>query len=210
MNNTKMKNLRKMGGVIAFLAGVIAISGSASAINIIVEQRNSNFSDTSLNLGQSFINDPSGTGATIKLNSWTFRLADATSATAVLVRTLNIYLGTGNGGTLVGSSTTTASSSFAGGNSVQWTFAGGLNIIDNLTYSSVISGNSNIRVSAGNNPYANGVEVADTFTDPDSDLVFQGNFSAAAPVPFEFEASGGLAMLGAGWLLRRHLQKKKS
>lgn len=32
--------------------------------------------------------------------------------------------------------------------------------------------------------------------------------SAPSPVPFEFEASGGILMLGAAWLLRKRLQKK--
>lgn len=34
--------------------------------------------------------------------------------------------------------------------------------------------------------------------------------ATAVPVPFEFEATSGLAMLGGAWLLRKHLQKKKS
>ncbi|OIP78563.1 MAG: hypothetical protein AUK48_01405 [Oscillatoriales cyanobacterium CG2_30_44_21] len=32
--------------------------------------------------------------------------------------------------------------------------------------------------------------------------------SAPAPVPFEFEASGGMLMLGAAWLWKKNLQKK--
>ncbi|PZU97120.1 MAG: hypothetical protein DCE90_08280 [Pseudanabaena sp.] len=32
--------------------------------------------------------------------------------------------------------------------------------------------------------------------------------ATAIPVPFEFEATGGLAMLGGAWLLRKHLKKK--
>ena len=40
------------------------------------------------------------------------------------------------------------------------------------------------------------------------------NFSSfkinATAVPFEFEATGGLVMLGGAWLLHKHLQKKKT
>ena len=32
----------------------------------------------------------------------------------------------------------------------------------------------------------------------------------ATAVPFEFEATGGLVMLGGAWLLHKHLQKKKT
>ncbi len=36
---------------------------------------------------------------------------------------------------------------------------------------------------------------------------FDINATAATAVPFEFEATGGLAILGGAWLLRRHLKK---
>jgi hypothetical protein len=36
---------------------------------------------------------------------------------------------------------------------------------------------------------------------------FDINATAATAVPFEFEATGGLAILGGDWLLRRHLKK---
>jgi hypothetical protein len=32
----------------------------------------------------------------------------------------------------------------------------------------------------------------------------------ATPVPFDFDPSFGVAVLGGGWLLRKHLKKKKS
>jgi len=35
-------------------------------------------------------------------------------------------------------------------------------------------------------------------------------FTTATPVPFEFEPTGGLMVLGGAWLLRRHLKNKKS
>ena len=36
----------------------------------------------------------------------------------------------------------------------------------------------------------------------------EGGVITASPVPFEFEASGGILMLGAAWVLRKKLQKK--
>ncbi len=109
-----------MGGIIALLASFVAISDSASAINLTVSQPINETRFDGTNIGQSFINDPSGTGATIKLNDWTFGLDSAADANDALTRTLSIFLGGGNSGTLVGSSTTTALSSFAGGDSCRW------------------------------------------------------------------------------------------
>jgi hypothetical protein len=37
-------------------------------------------------------------------------------------------------------------------------------------------------------------------------VTFEGNFT---PIPFEFEASGGIAIWGGAWLLRKQLQKRK-
>jgi hypothetical protein len=39
---------------------------------------------------------------------------------------------------------------------------------------------------------------------------FDINATAATAVPFDFEPTGGLAILGGAWLLRRHLKNKKS
>ena len=87
--------------------------------------------------------------------------------------------------------------------------AGGLDLIDTSTYTAVISGFITYRENS-TNPYPNGAEFIGTSNETGFDTVFQGNFSSATPVPFEFEPTGGLMVLGGGWLLRRHLKKKKS
>ena len=43
-----------------------------------------------------------------------------------------------------------------------------------------------------------------------SSTVFNSFNINATAVPFEFEATGGLVMLGGAWLLHKHLQKKKT
>ena len=44
----------------------------------------------------------------------------------------------------------------------------------------------------------------------DDDTTFNSFEINATAVPFEFEATGGLVMLGGAWLLHKHLQKKKT
>jgi hypothetical protein len=131
-----------------------------------------------------------------------------------LTKALNIYTGgNGSAGTLVGSSTSTALSSFGSGNSVTWTFAAGLALTDNVLYSAMVATGGGITFSDQNgNLYASGTEVSVTVPQTAYDLVFQGNFSAtsATAVPFEFETTSGLAILGGAWLVRKRLQQKKS
>jgi hypothetical protein len=174
-------------------------------------------------VGQSFINDSTGNGTAIKLYDWTFGLSQ-TSISSALTKTLDIYRDTdnsgafiGTNGTVVGSSTVTSLSSFAGGNSVTWTFTGGLDLIDNATYYAIIrysrSSIGNIFLQknpSGSDPYLDGLFISGATPGPLTDTVFQANFSPPTPVPFEFDPTGGLMVLGGGWLLRRHLKKKKS
>ncbi|MEI6428010.1 MAG: hypothetical protein WCO45_06410 [Pseudanabaena sp. ELA607] len=132
-----------------------------------------------------------------------------------MTKTLNIYTGgNGSAGTLVGSSTSTSLSSFGtGGNSVTWTFAAGLALTDNALYSAIVATGGGINFSEQSaNPYPNGTEILGTTPQSFFDTVFQGNFSATpvTAVPFEFETTSGLAILGGAWLVRRRLQQKKS
>ena len=201
----------------AILAVSLALAESALAINLTISNAvtavGSN-TPTANNIGQSFINDPIGTGSPILLNDWTFDFTNSTSATSALANTLSIYLGGGIGsGTILGSSTsTTLVTFFTSPNSVRWNFAGGVSLVDNQLYTAVIQGStSSLSLEFSSNPYPNGNYFFNGTTSvPSVDLVFEGNFSpAATPVPFEFDASGGLAMLGAGWLLRKRFQKKQ-
>jgi hypothetical protein len=198
-----------MGGVAALLASTLAISNAAEAINLTVSNTTATGTAGFTNTGQSFVNDPSGNGTAILLNDWTFAFLTGNIATAA-GETLNIYAGTGNGGLLKGSSNITAITTLNGFSAVTWTFAGGLSLIDKDTYTANINTANalNFQFSSGT-PYLNGVLTSDAVPVSSLDTTFQGNFSSATAVPFEFEPTGGLMVVGGVWLLRRHLKKKK-
>ena len=59
------------------------------------------------------------------------------------------------------------------------------------------------------NGYQSSTDNGVTYTADTIFNSFQIN-ATAVPVPFEFEATGGLVMLGGAWLLHKHLQKKKT
>jgi hypothetical protein len=180
----------------------------SDAINLRISNTSSNNTDSSTNFGQSFINNSNGSGVNIVLNDWLFAFADATNANNALSKTLSIYSGGGNGGTLLASSTNTAITSFAGFDSVRWTFTGGVSIVDNQTYTAVIEGSSGVLRKLNSDSYPNGSPFYSGSPDPFTELVFEGNFTPN-PIPFEFEASGGVAILGGAWFFRKQLQKRK-
>ncbi len=124
---------------------------------------------------------------------------------------LKIYAGTGNGGTLVGSSSTTTNTTLGGFPSTTWTFVGGLGLIDNATYTAEVDAGSGVLSFQGltSDTYPNGALTSNSSAFTGFDTVFQGNFSTTA-VPFEFEPTGGLAILGGAWLLSKRLMKKKA
>lgn len=218
MIDTKAESLMKMGGVIAILATTLAVADAATAINLNIGNASNNTFLGKLSnetVGQSFINDPiNGTGASILLNDWTFKVNDSSGFSFPPPplsgpATLTIYAGTGIGGTVIGSTATYTTASTFPENTATWTFAGGLTLIDNLTYTAAVTSSARLSFPASDaNPYANGVATRSDGVDLSSfDTVFSANFTEATPVPFEFEASGGLLILGGGWLLHRHLKK---
>jgi hypothetical protein len=216
----KTESLIKMGGVIALLATTLAVSDSATAINLTIGNSSSNSSifGSPNFVGQSFINDPTnGTGASILLNDWTFGVyqfngGSLTNQPITGSAILKIYAGTGIGSTLIGSATTYTTAGSGVNSTANWTFAGGLSLIDNQIYTAVLektSGASPQFRTSNANPYANGIVTQNSGNSTGSDTVFSANFSAApTAVPFDFEPTGGLLVLGGGWLLRRHLKKR--
>jgi len=157
------------------------------------------------NFGQSFINDPLGTGETIKLNTWTASFLFGGSREAAAAATLTIRNGVGNAGSVVGTSSS-ATTGTIGGQSVTWTFAGGLNLIDTSTYTAVLAPSLGYRLS--NNRYANGALTNNTARIVTLDTSFEATFSAATPVPFEFSPALGLVGLGVLWSGKKFLSKK--
>ncbi len=138
----------------------------------------------------------------------------------VVGRELRVFTGNGNSGTQIGSSLTSIVTTLAGLTATRWTFTGGLTLIDNQTYTAVLVGGTDIpdgvllfNASAAN-PYANGFatfgsnpfDIGENF-----DTVFSANFSSAStPVPFDFEPSAGLAVLGGLWLGRKYLKNRQN
>ena len=201
------------------LATTLAISDSATAINLTIGNTSNSTAVTNVpdTIGQSFINDPSGAGTSILLNDWTFAVKEYNPSTDSFdlplstSTTLKIYVGTGIGGTEIGSATTYDSSvTLAGLTAAKWTFAGGLSLIDNQTYTAAVISSANLSFEASlSNPYPNGILTQSVSGDLGGyDTVFSANFSEATPVPFDFEPTGGLLVLGGGWWLRRHLKKR--
>jgi hypothetical protein len=220
----KMNNLRKMGGVAVLLATTLAIADSALAINLSIGNSSNNITFGGDDIGQSFINDPTGTGASILLNDWTFAVIDLDFTSVpfnpvpVIGRELRVFTGNGNSGTQIGSSLTSTVTTLAGRTATRWTFAGGLTLIDNQTYTAVLVGGTSfpggilVFDASDVNPYANGFTTSGSNPfSADFDTVFSANFSsAAAPVPFDFEPSAGLAVIGGLWLGRKYLKNRQN
>ncbi len=209
--------------MIALLATTLAISDSAMAINLTIGNASSNTNvqnGDGSTIGQSFINDPTSiTGASILLNNWTFNVSefdfDTSNFNPLLpnTATLNIYAGTGIGGELKGWATTYTTAGSGFDSTATWTFAGGLSLIDNQTYTAAVISSAFLSFAASDaNLYLDGILTRSVSGNLTSfDTVFSANFSEApTAVPFEFEPTGGLLVLGGGWLLRRHLKKRAS
>ena len=134
----------------------------------------------------------------------------------VVGRELRIFDGNGNGGNQIGSSLTSIVTNLAGFTATRWTFAGGLTLIDNQTYKAVLVGGTSFlggfllfNVSSAN-PYTNGFATSGSEPLGESeevDTVFSANF---APIPFDFEPSAGLAVLGGLWLGRKYLKNRQN
>jgi hypothetical protein len=118
------------------------------------------------------------------------------------------------GGGIVAGTAPSANAStltFASFPAVTWTFTGGLKIIDNLTYTAVLAPNLNFKVSNSNpSVYPDGSIRINSFPLANFDLVFQGTFSSATPVPFEFSPALGLGVLGGLFALKKLVKKKAS
>ena len=196
----------KIGRVVAILASTLAFSPAANAINVTIGNSSATSSGVNSNLGQSFINEPLGAGSSINLDTWTFSFFDVASRDTALGSVLTIFTGVGNGGITVGTSNTVATSSFGGGNAVTWTFNGGLSIIDNVTYSAVLAPTLAIKTNQGGDPYPDGAFTFNNGSFSADDTVFQATFS----VPFEFDPSFGMLLLGGAWAGNRALKKFKA
>jgi hypothetical protein len=209
--NQNLQLIQKVGGVTALLVSSLVISNPCYALNTTLSvttfEQNRFISG---DLGQSFINDPMGTGESIKIDTWTFTFANEFSQSLVDIKNLNIYSGIGSGGTIVGTSNATSKGFFGSFLSVTWTFGGDFAITDTSTYTAAI-----VLDSVAPALFVPTTIISDpnTFLTsggiglPGLSTIFRGTFSAV-PVPFEFSPALGLFGLGALWAFKKFLLKK--
>lgn len=232
MNNTKTNSLRKMGGVIAALSSTLAFANSVEAISLIGNYSSTNDGTvTNIEGGtgtstQKALGFTLPTGADYQLNNIILRLQNYNTVSGD-VALIQIY---------ADAAKTSTSPLGAVLQSILFTNpTSSSDLINNFTFTptSTFTFAANTRywllvdLTAGNYDWrANSPAVTPTGI---SGITFNGaQFSidngtsytnstlfnsfdinaTAIPVPFEFEATGGLAMLGGAWLLRRHLKKK--
>ncbi|MCY7334236.1 MAG: hypothetical protein LH649_16620 [Pseudanabaena sp. CAN_BIN31] len=169
--------------------------------------------------GQSFKSPQKVSGGLVNLDTWSFQFSDeifAPTAPIAQAAQLNIYLGTGNGGSIVANGTSTSAilstltgASFDGGaNSVTWSFTG-LQLSDTATYTAVLVPRLTYRAT-NTNPYLDGSFTSGGSVSPAFDTVFQASFSTPTAVPFEFDPSFGVVAIGGLWLGNKAIKKFKA
>ena len=208
-----------MGRVAAFLTSILAMPASVSALNLTIGNTTTDAGEgiSRVNIGQSFINEPGGSGATINLNSWVFGFDSSANALSASNRPLSIFIGLGTGGPSgmpIGSSVITTLTPVTGYEfPVTWTFVGGLPIIDTTLYTAVIFSEPDqvpgLKVTGTVSAYPNGTVTDDAKGVIAFDAAFQGNFSAV-PVPFEFSPAVGILGLGGIYAGRIIIKKLKA
>jgi len=171
------------------------------------------------NLGQSFKSPQTVSGGLVNLDTWSFQFVDAGNAVTARAAQLNIYLGTGNGGSIVTNGTSTSAilstltgANFNGGaNSVTWSFTG-LQLSDTATYTAVLAPALDYRYTdTDTNLYPDGgITQSNTSIDASYDFVFQASFSTPTAVPFEFDPSFGVVAIGGLWLGNKAIKKFKA
>jgi hypothetical protein len=232
MNNTKLNNLRKMGGVTTLFVGILAISNPVDAISLIGNYSSTNDGNSTV-INVSSITTVKAVGFTLPTgNNYTLddvvlRLGNYNTTTDGDTALLQIYKDAAKTSinpteaTLESllfinpSSSDNTSSNFTFTPQSTFTFLADTRYWLQL---SVTAGNSINWTNNSPSITPTGVATYQTY--------LYGNYGAAATgsssifnsfdiqvtqsVPFDFDPSFGVAVLGGGWLLRKHLKKKKS
>ena len=235
MNNIKMNNLRKMGGVTALLASTLVFANSVEAISLIGNYPPTNDGgNTTITSGttQKAVGFTLPTGTDYRLDSIVLRLSNYKNTDTPL---LQIYADTARTSTSP-SGLTAALVTF-----IRPANQGGSPALGNdfifLPNPTTFTFNANTRywllvdATAGFYDWRASTSSPSITPAGISGITFNSyqtsatdgtigsygtdtNFSSfqinATAVPFEFEATGGLVMLGGAWLLHKHLQKKKT
>ena len=213
----------KWGGVTALLASTLAFANSVEAISLIgnYQPTNDDTGNVINGLNQKAVGF-TPTGTSYVLDNIILRLSgyDTTDTPQ-----LQIYSGGTNtppiGASLPVSFTSNTPSS-VGSNNFTFTPTSTFTFAADTRYWLVVSGAGTNYVWRGSNPiiapsttaissfdgYAVSINGGTSYTA--NSLPFNTFEINATAVPFEFEATGGLVMLGGAWLLHKHLQKKKT
>ena len=232
MNNTKTNNLRKMGGVTALLASTLAFANSVEAISLIGNYTPANDdagnSISSISPSQKAVGFALPTGTSYELNNIILRLSNYNTDTVALggsddVAVLEIYAGgttSPSGATLQSVTFNKPISSSDIPSNVSFTPTSPFTFDASTRYWLVVraidgddynwtADSSNIEPTGISSfeHYALSNNNGGSYTANETFSSFTINATA---VPFEFEATGGLVMLGGAWLLHKHLQKKKT
>lgn len=221
--------LRKVEGITTLLVSALAFAPSAEAISLIGNYLSINDGvGTNINstLGQKAVGFTLPTGNGYKLDNIVLRLANY-NTTAGDVALIQIYAdaaktSTNPNGTTLQSVlfTNPTSSSDTTGN---FTFTPQSEFIFNADtrYWLLVDATAGDFTWLANNPavtptgfngttfndYQRSTNNGSSYT---NSIAFNSFDINATEVPFEFEATGGIGILGAAWLWRRHLKNKKS
>jgi hypothetical protein len=226
-----------MGGVTTLFVGILAISNPADAISLSLIGNYSSTNDLSASsitgLSQRSVGFTLPTGSDYTLDSITLRLSGYTDAGDVAL--LQIYQDVNKNSTNPNGAVLQSSLEFLNPNSSSdtvnnftftptstFTFLADTRywlLVDRTTatvgsYSWRVS-NPSITPTGISGITSNGYQSSGNNGTDYSNSSFFNSFDiqvteAATAVPFDFDPSFGVAFLGGGWLLRKHLKKKKS
>lgn len=227
MINAKENNLRKAGGVTGLIISTLAFANSAEAISLIGNYSSTNDgSVTIISTNQKAVGFTLPTGTDYQLDNIVLRLGnyntDAGDVALIQIyadaaKTSTSPLGAALQSVLFTNPTSSADTvnNFTFTPTSTFTFAADTSywlLVDPAAGSFLWRGNDpNITPTGISGIRFNSYQISrDNGASYTSSSIFSSFDINAAPVPFEFEATGSLALLGAGWLLHKHLQKKKN
>jgi len=219
------------GGVAALLVSVLATANPADAISLIGNYSSTNDGDSS-SIESSPIDYKQAVGFTLPtgnpytLDSIKLRLITYNTTTGGDVALLRIYRDTAkissnpNGATLESVTFNNPTSSSDDAGDFIFTPTSTFTFLPDTRYWLLVDATAGFYDWSANNlaitPTGisgithNGYQRSfDGGLSYSSDSTFNSFEIQATEVPFEFEASGGLAILGGAWLLRKQLQKRK-
>ena len=220
-----------MGEVIAVLVGTLTLAPSAEAISLI-----GNYSSTN-DIGSTIVNNTAGqkavgftlpTGSNYQLDSIVLRLQNYNTVTGGDVALIQLYADAAKtstsplGTTLQSVLFTNPTSTSDTVNNFTFTPTSTFTFAADTRYWLLVDATAGNFAWRANNPAITPTGIGgvafnsyQASNNNGSSYINSTVFNSfdinatVAPVPFEFAPTGGFAMLGAGWLLRKYLKNKK-